>query len=409
MGTSDPGAKDEKRRFHGLGLPSAPSLIPEGIANPHTIAGIGALSSLGKGVEAHFDAVCQGRTAIRAMGEILGVDSPHASLPGAWISPRSLLANRKWSPASMAALHVAKEAVAMAGWSAGERENAALVIGTSRGNAAGWLDPWPGRRPFRLMAASNTIHSEPATAVSIELGILGENHVVASGCSAGLDALGIAKMLLDSGRVEKALVVAVDLPLVPKLLDNYVASGLLGSAPALDPFAEVSDGFIPGEGAAAIALSAGVSGKTVFSHFSNNSDGADPVGVPKDGGRSHLLLDRAVSEFGQPAAICPHATGTQVQARAERTIFDRAGVTPETTFHLLKPFVGHTVGASGLLESVVLLRFLENSLLPPNLAGRTAPCGWRLPDKALPCAGPVFKLAHGMGGHNALAVFQSTT
>ncbi len=309
----------------------------------------------------------------------------------------------------MAALHVAGEAATMAGWSEKQLEDTALIVGTSRGNAAGWLDPWPGRRPFKLMAASNTIHSEPATAISIELGILGQNHVVASGCSAGLDALGLGKMLLDGGAVERVLVVAVDLPLVPKLLDNYAASGLLGTLPELDPFSPSSNGFIPGEGAAAIALSAGDSGKTMLSHFANNSDGADPVGVPKDGGRTHLLLKKAVTDFGVPAAICPHATGTRIQARAEKTFLAQAATYPATTVHLLKPFIGHTVGASGLLESVVLLRFLRDSRLPPNLPGRSAPPGWRLPDEAQPVAGPVFKLAHGMGGHNALAVFQTNS
>ena len=77
-----------------------------------------------------------------------------------------------------------------------ELRDAALVVGTSRGNAAGWLGPWPGRRPFKLMAASNTIHSEPASAISIEFGITGPNHVLASGCAAGLDAIGIAMMLV---------------------------------------------------------------------------------------------------------------------------------------------------------------------------------------------------------------------
>ncbi len=308
----------------------------------------------------------------------------------------------------MAALHVAKEAVAMAGWDKSERESAALIVGTSRGNAAGWLDPWPGRRPFKLMAASNTIHSEPATAVSIELGILGANHVVASGCSAGLDALGLAKLLLDSGTVERALVVAVDLPLVPKLLDHYSTSGLLGSSTKLDPFSADTDGFIAGEGAAAMALSAGV-GTIVLSHFANNSDGADPVGVPKDGGRAHLLMENAISMFGEPTAICPHATGTRIQARAERKIFENVGRKPSTTFHLLKPYFGHTIGASGLLESVILVRFMQDSRLPPNVAGTTPPLGWQFPNEPTPCCGTVFKLAHGMGGHNALAVFQRTS
>lgn len=307
----------------------------------------------------------------------------------------------------MAALHAAKEAVAASGWSAAELEGAALVVGTSRGNAAGWLGEWPGRRAFKLMAASNTIHSEPATAISIELGILGANHVTASGCSAGLDALGLGKMLLESGNAERVLVVAVDLPLVPMLLDGYSASGLLGNRDRLDPFSEDTDGFFPGEGAAAIALSALERRETVFSHFANNSDGRDPVGVPKDGGRTPLLIADATRKFGQPSAICPHSTGTKIQARAEREIFSRSMLNGEASLHLLKPYFGHTVGASGLLESAVFLRFMKNSQLPPNLPGTCGIATMDTPDKLIRLNGPVFKLAHGMGGHNALAVFQN--
>lgn len=391
--------------FRVLVLRSALGLLPQCIGFSPSIVGLGALSSLGHDVESHFQAISAGTSGIRPLAGLLGSDSPHASMPGAWIAPRELLTNRKWSPASMAALHVAREAVVSAGWGKAELLDAALVVGTSRGNAAGWLGPWPGRRPFKLMSASNTIHSEPATAVSIELGILGQNHVVASGCSAGLDALGLAKLLLDSGRATRALVVAVDLPLVPILLENYANSGLLGNSSRLNPFSESTNGFIPGEGAAAIAISSVETGEAALTFFANNSDGADPVGIPADGGRTHLLLECAIRERGQPSAICPHATGTKVQARAERVIL---GSIPSNgaSLHLLKPFFGHTVGASGLLESAVLLCFMRESRMPPNLPGTSGTAGMDAPEHALACNGPVFKLAHGMGGHNALAVFE---
>lgn len=307
----------------------------------------------------------------------------------------------------MAALHVAKQAAADAGWSKDELASAALVVGTSRGNAAGWLGEWPNRRPFKLMAASNTIHSEPATAISIELGIYGPNHVVASGCSAGLDALGIAKLLIDSGQAERALVVAVDLPLVPLLLDNYAASGLLSTRAVLDPYNSTTNGFIPGEGAAAIALNAAPIGKLRFTFFTNNSDGADPVGIPKDGGRSKELLENAIATCGKPSAICPHATGTQTQARAESRFLNTATLGSQPTLHLLKPFIGHTVGASGLIESAVLLAFMRQDILPPNLSGTSGLDNLCAPTESTPLTGPVFKLAHGMGGHNAIAVFKS--
>ncbi len=306
----------------------------------------------------------------------------------------------------MAALHVAKQAATDAGWNSEDLASAALIVGTSRGNAASWLGEWPNRRPFKLMAASNTIHSEPATAISIELGIYGPNHVVASGCSAGLDALGIAKLLIDSGQAERALVVAVDLPLVPLLLDNYAASGLLGSAAVLNPYSPDSDGFLPGEGAAAIAISAAPFGKLRLTYFSNNSDGADPVGIPKDGGRTPELLKKAIASCGNPSAICPHATGTQTQARAESLFLNTSTLESQPSLHLLKPFIGHTVGASGLIESAILLAFMKHDKLPQNLRGTSGLSELSAPTESIPITGPVFKLAHGMGGHNALAVFQ---
>lgn len=303
----------------------------------------------------------------------------------------------------MAALHVAREAIRDAGWGAEELRDAALVVGTSRGNAAGWLGPWPGRRPFKLMAASNTIHSEPASAISIELGMAGPNHVTASGCAAGLDAIGVAMMMLKCGLATRALAVAVDLPLVPLLLDNYAASGLLSSSFRLDPYHPESCGFIPGEGAAAIAFESDDTGGPCLTYYASNSDAADAVGIPKDGGNSIPLLQRALESIGPCHAISPHATGTAVQGRADPLVISQVFVgKSHPTLHPLKPFIGHTIGASGLLESVILTRFLRDGQLPPNVPALTAPHGFTLPAMPVDARGPVIKLSHGMGGHNSL-------
>lgn len=369
-----------------------------------SITGLGALSALGADVTSHYHAVLGRQVPFKRLGHLLGNDSRHASRPAAWIDRRELLVNRKWSPATMAALHVAREAISTAGWTAEELRDAALVLGTSRGNAAGWLGPWPGRRPFRLMAASNTIHSEPASAITIEFGITGPNHVVASGCAAGLDAVGIAMMLVRSGAAPRALAVAVDLPLVPILLDNYAASGLLALDRELDPYHPNTSGFIPAEGAAAMAIEPHDGNFPRLAYYGCNADACDPVGIPADGGRTPELLGKALALHGEPMAICPHATGTAVQATADPAALNRVFPNSRPTLHLLKPFTGHTIGASGLLESVILTRFLMGGKLPPNLAGRHAPTGFVLPDDVLDATGPVYKLSHGMGGHNALLV-----
>lgn len=380
---------------------------PVGIDTPLSIVGLGALSALGQDIQSQLDAVLAHRPVFRPLGKLLGAASPHAAKPAAWIEDRALLIHRKWSPATMAALHVARQAIADAGWTAGELKDAALVLGTSRGNAAGWLGPWPGRRPFKLMAASNTIHSEPATAISIEFQITGPNHVLASGCAAGLDAIGVAMMLLRCGMASRALAVAVDLPLVPMLLDNYAASGILSSSFEPDPYGPVTDGFIPAEGAAALALELGKSDQPRLIHYACNSDAADPIGIPADGGRTPELFQPSTK---LPVAVCPHATGTAVQRAADPAALARIfQQSPRPSLHLLKPFIGHTIGASGLLESAILAGFLRLNQLPPNMPGLHVPDGFIMPDHPVPLTGGLAKLSHGMGGHNALLVLSSTS
>ena len=381
-----------------------PASQPVAIDSALSITGLGALSALGGDVTSHHEAVLARRVPFQQLGKLLGHDSPHAMRPGAWIEPRSLLTHRKWSPVTMAALHVARQAITDAGWTADELKDAALVVGTSRGNAAGWLGPWPGRRPFKLMAASNTIHSEPASAITIEFGITGPNHVLASGCAAGLDAIGIAMMLVRSGVAPRALAVAVDLPLVPLLLDNYALSGILASSFSSDPYHPATSGFIPAEGAAAMAIEMKTGDFPKLIHYGCNSDACDPVGIPADGGRTSELLAKAIELVGPPAGVSPHATGTAVQSIADPALLGKSFGARKPTLHLLKPFIGHTIGASGLLESVILARFLRDRQLPPNLPDRHAPAGFSLPDQVLDATGPVYKLSHGMGGHNALLV-----
>ena len=99
------------------------------IHSPLSITGLGALSALGSDVASHHRAVLAGQVPFQSLGKLLGGDSPHALRPAAWIEPRSLLIHRKWSPATMAALHVARQAIAEAGWTAEGRVVACLQVG----------------------------------------------------------------------------------------------------------------------------------------------------------------------------------------------------------------------------------------------------------------------------------------
>jgi 3-oxoacyl-[acyl-carrier-protein] synthase II len=172
----------------------------------------------------------------------------------------------------------------------------------------------------------------------------------------------------------------------------------------LNPYHPASSGFIPAEGAAAMAIEYNEGCFPRLAHYACNADACDPVGIPADGGRTPELIEKAIRLHGSPSAICPHATGTAVQALADPATLTRCFPDSRPSLHLLKPFTGHTIGASGLLESVILARFARDRQLPPNLAGRHAPAGFELPDELLENCGSIYKLSHGMGGHNALLV-----
>ncbi|MEM6911691.1 MAG: beta-ketoacyl synthase N-terminal-like domain-containing protein [Verrucomicrobiota bacterium] len=374
---------------------------------PIAITGLGIATSLGRTLLEHEARLERGLTSFRPLSKLYP-DASFGETRGAWV-PREWLAHRKFGPASNLARLCALAAVEEAGIEPPQLQNAGLFLGTSRGNAAGWLEPWPGHRPFGLLAASNSIHSEPAAAVSLELGIQGPWQVQASGCSASLDALGLALLHLRAGLLERALVVGVDLPIVRPLLETYARSGVLAQREACDPYDPGTDGFHPGEAGAALLLET-LPASQARSHpqllgYWANSDAANLIGSPAEGEQLAALYQQALQELartGQPPAhLCPHANGTQSNRRSESAALALAFPEQKPTLHLLKPFTGHSVGASGLVETVLLAHYLRRGLLPPNLAGRTSLPGAPLPGEPVPVAGTVLNTAISMGGHNA--------
>jgi 3-oxoacyl-[acyl-carrier-protein] synthase II len=357
---------------------------------------------------AHLAAIRSGKTNFQPLANLLGNASPHRDLPASWIARRGLLTSRKWSPATMAALHVAREAVAEAGWTASELGDAVLFLGTSRGTAAGWIDLWPERRAFPLMAASNSLHSEPAAAVSIELGIRGPWQVQASGCAAGLDALGMAALWLRAGLARRALVLAVDLPLSPALLDSYAATGILSGNGVNDPYSPASSGILPAEAAAAVALEAAASpGAVRVTGYLANSDAADPIGMPRDAPGLVDLLRKSRDQFGSPDLLVPHASGTASHATLEPAAIVSA-LGEETAVCPLKPWTGHGIGGGGLLETAILAAFLRGGEAPPLPAGLTRPPRLAMTPGRLPSCAIAFKLASALGGKNSLVALQAT-
>ena len=358
---------------------------------------------------------------LTALRERRGGLAPSEAMPGAGFAAlpigalpsREMLKGRRYGAATNAAVHAAAAAVRRAGWTPEEICGSWLFGASSRGNAGEILGVNSWRRPLRKFSASNTMHCEIPAAVSIELGIRGPWQMVSNGCSSGLDALGMAWMVVGAGLAPRALVVAVDLPLIAALLQDFKDTGLLSSNGINDPFAtdaeHTTSGFLPGEAAVALTLERDDAGRPKLcrvEHYSANSDAYDTLMIPADGGGIEACVRSALNagDRARVVAVCPHATGTLNHARAEPPALLRALDHQRVPLLPLKPHTGHTLGASGLLDVALLAACMADGWLPAVLPGLTPPeCGLPLNEAPLRVSAGdrVIKLASGMGGHNA--------
>lgn len=359
-----------------------------------------AACALGSSLGECAEALRERRCGLRPLRELLGVPGLENLLAG-WIPDRSLLLGRRYGVATNAALQVARRVVAQAGWTAEELREAWIFAGTSRGNAAESFGHADFRRPVARFAASNTLPSEIPSALSIELGIHGPWQLLSNACAAGLDALGMAHLAVASGAAPRALVVAVELPLVPELLRAFQQSGLLSQNNLNAPYHPETNGLQPAEAVAALTLEApSRPALAALRGYWAGSDAYHALAVPADGRGLRACWEKALRDLPDLpwGGICPHATGTAEQGRAEQRVLKDflQGARASTPLALLKPFTGHSLGASGLLEVALLTEFLRRGEFPAD-GGVTPVTHEQL----------IFKMASGMGGHNALVALQT--
>lgn len=341
-----------------------------------------AVCALGGDLETCLQAWQQSRSGL----------TPEDGLLVGRIQDRSPLKGRRYGAASNLALHVARRAVARAGWTPEQTREAWIYAASSRGNAAELLAANAWRRPSRRFSASNTLHSEIAAAVSIELGVKGPWHMISNGCSSSLDALGHAWMAMRSGMAKRVIVVTVDLPLLPEILRDFRDTGLLARNEVNDPYSAQTTGFHPGEAAAAVTLENDGMGCQIESYHAN-SDAYDSLAIPESG----QGLVEILSTLPKPDCICPHATGTPSCAVSEWNALIQTYGESIPPILFLKPFTGHTLGASGLLDVVLLQAALLREVLPRNLhpIAESQSLTPRIPPNSR-----ALKIAAAMGGHN---------
>jgi len=213
---------------------------------------------------------------------------------------------------------------------------------------------------------------------------MGPNTSLASLSPCGGYALELALRSIKHDRADVALAVGcgnwiTGIPLY-ELKSIGILSKCTSGIHSFRPFNRQRDGFIPGEGGAAIFLEAAerahergakilgkIKGCANYSEFSDNSGFSVPARVCK---RSiELALRDAQCEISDLASINPHGSGTQQGDRSElRSIMDvLAERHSDVPICGMKPYTGHLGAASDIAEVIFGIRGVQNRIIPATL------------------------------------------
>jgi 3-oxoacyl-[acyl-carrier-protein] synthase-1 len=253
----------------------------------------------------------------------------------------------------------------------------------------------------------------PASAklVAEYLGFVNQPLVVSNACISGVMAIITGMRLIRSGRYQNAVIAGAD------VISKFILSGFQSfqavSAEPCKPFDAERSGITLGEGAATVILSSNpvYSGgiKMISGAVSND---ANHISAPSRTGQelcqaiTKTLVDGGVA-VNDIDFISAHGTATSYNDEMEAKAITLANL-QGVPVNSLKGYYGHTLGAAGLIETLVSVQSLkENLVLPtPGFAkmGVTNPlniCTTLLPgDYKFG-----LKTASGFGGCNAALLF----
>jgi 3-oxoacyl-[acyl-carrier-protein] synthase-1 len=339
------------------------------------IAGTGAVCAAGTGVDAGFAALRGGLDFLKPWSHA-DLRTTVPPLCAAVASDLELLAGREGLYRTLAlALAAADEAMQPFTRSAAVRLGvvaATTVAGISQTEYA-YKNYRTDKSTLPALAVESAVH-EPAV-LSAELcrrvGGCGF-HTVSTACSSSLHAVGMAKRLIENDYYDACLAVGAD-ALCITTVRGFGSLTLLDPA-GCRPFDKNRAGISLGEGAGALLLVSPAAFRqcankpsVTVSGWGASSDCFHMTAPHPEGIGARNAMQAALAEAGiSPAeidGIVAHGTGTPDNDKAEisaiKALFAR--IPP---FCSMKRTFGHTLAASGILETVIAVKMIQTAFMP---------------------------------------------
>ncbi|MAZ73181.1 MAG: beta-ketoacyl synthase [Flavobacteriaceae bacterium] len=194
--------------------------------------------------------------------------------------------------------------------------------------------------------------------------------IVSNACVSGILAVAVAKRILTTDLYDNAVIVAGDL--VTKFtLSGFQSFQALSDSPC-KPYSKYRNGITLGEGAASVFVSKEKPDSNAVQILGDGtSNDANHISGPSRTGeglyRSILTaMTEAQLEANEIDFISAHGTATLYNDEMESIAFTRRRL-QHVPLHSLKGVFGHTLGASGLLETVIGLEMMHQKTMLPSV------------------------------------------
>lgn len=281
-----------------------------------------------------------------------------------------------------------------------------LIYSTTKGN----IDVLEGRYP--LLDAGRAYLPAMAKHLQAHFGFANMPLVVSNACISGLLAIIIAQRLINQGTYDHVLVCGGD------LLSEFTISGFKSfnamSPEPCRPFDADRKGINLGEAVATLLLSntpelaAPYHTQLVSGASANDANHISGPSRTGEGLLQALKMTLAGQDTGDTGFISAHGTATPFNDEMESIAFERAGL-GHIPLNSLKGYYGHTLGAAGVLETILSLEAMKHQELI-----RSAGYGQRgvsgnitvIESTASASYSSFIKTASGFGGCNAAALFR---
>jgi 3-oxoacyl-[acyl-carrier-protein] synthase-1 len=358
-------------------------------------------SPLGKNTADNMTALRKGLSGIRLQHSAIDAEPFYASL----FSPGDIPADDELTAFEQIVFLSARDAMQRAGiTSADPGSKTGFILSSTKGNIGLIENISDAVIPEERISLNTS-----ASLIAKKLGIQTEPLVVSHACISGLLAMITGMRLIQSGVYDQLVISGGD------LITSFIYSGFRSfqaiSTKPCRPFDAARDGISLGEAAATIVLSSDKkSGRFVLAGGSVSNDANHISGPSRTGEELLLAIKSAMNQAGvspdEIQFISAHGTATRYNDDMEAKAIALAAMerVPVNSF---KGYYGHTLGAAGILESILTLQSMKENVLLPTF-GFSEP-GTEQPVHVVKELKPAtlhtcLKTASGFGGCNAAIV-----